>query len=67
MSHKDAIDTYRNSPDNFGEIFDAAALIRKEILKSRNWKFEGDYSGYEPPITLKTLLQWIIIEYRFMS
>ena len=60
-SHVEAIESYRNSPDEFNELFDAASLVRKDILENQSWNFSGNFDGYELPVTLKSLLQWIII------
>ena len=61
ISHVEAMENYRNSPDEFNELFDAAFLVRKDILNNQPWNFTGNFEDFELPVTLKSLLQWIII------
>ena len=39
---------------------EAANIIRDQILKHRNWKFDGSFSGFDLPVSLSSLLRWII-------
>ena len=50
-----------NRSDNFSSIYQAAKVIRNELLKHRNWKFDGDFSDFEIPNSLKVMLKWVII------
>ena len=50
-----------NHSDDFSSIYQAAKVIRKELLKHRNWKFDGDFSDFEIPNSLKVMLKWVII------
>ena len=52
-----AIETYKNNSDDFTTIFKTAEIIRNQILKHRNWKFNGSFSGFDLPVSL---LRWII-------
>ena len=56
-----AIETYKNNSDDYTTIFEAAKIIRNELLKHRNWKFDGDFSGFDLPVSLSSLLRWIIV------
>ena len=55
-----AIETYRNNPDDYNIIFEAAKIVREEVLKHQDWKFTGDFEGFHLPRTLRSLLQWIV-------
>ena len=50
-----------NSPDDYKFIFQAASLVCKDTLQCRDWRFSGDYPGYDIPTSLQTLLRWIIV------
>ena len=41
-------------------VFKAATIIRKELLASGEWKFEGSFENYEHPRILTSFLKWII-------
>ena len=56
-----AVDALNNSPDDYKFIFQAASLVRKDVLQRRDWSFSGDYSGFDIPNSLQTLLRWIIV------
>ena len=47
--------------DDSYSIFESAKLIRNEILKATNWKFAGNFEGFEIPKSLQCLIKWIII------
>ena len=53
-SHVEAMENYRNSPDKFNELFDAASLVRKDILNNQTWNFTGNFEDFELPVTLKS-------------
>ena len=55
------VDALNNSPDDYKFIFQAASLVRKDVLQLRDWRFSGDYSGFDIPNSLQTLLRWIIV------
>ena len=59
-SQEEAMENYRNSPDDSNEMYETASLVRKDILEGRNW-FKGGFDWYELPTSLKYLLKWIII------
>lgn len=52
---------FNNASDDFTEIFQAAKLLRKEILENKAWKFEGSYQNVYLPKKLVTFLRWVII------
>lgn len=54
-------DAMRNRSDEFSSIYEAAKVIRNDILKHRNWNFDGDFSNFEIPSSLSVLLKWIVI------
>lgn len=56
-----AIDTFKNNPDDYTTIFEAAKIIRKEVLQQRIWKFDGNYTGFDCPTALSSLLRWVIL------
>ena len=56
-----AVDALNNSPDDYKFIFQSASLICKEVLQRQDWRFSGDYSGFDIPNSLQTLLRWIIV------
>ena len=58
---EEAIDSYKNAPDDFNDLLHAAAMVRKDILTNNKWSFSGNYEGFEIPVTLQSLLKWIII------
>ena len=55
-----AIETYKNNSDDFTIIFEVSKIIRNQILKHRNWNFDGSFSGFDLPVSLSSLLRWII-------
>lgn len=55
-----AIDDLRNKRDDFTTIFEAAKIIREDVLKCRQWQFKGNFDGFVLPRTLSSLLRWII-------
>ena len=55
-----AIETYNNNSIDFATIFEAAKIIRNQILKHRNWKSDGSFSGFDLPVSLSSFLRWII-------
>ena len=50
-----------NRSDDSPSIYQAAKVIRNELLKHRSWKFDGDFSDFEIPSSLKVMLKWVII------
>ena len=56
-SHRSAVETFRNVPDNKTGIFEAAKIIRKDILNQDDWQFHGDFEGYKIPKCLETGLR----------
>ena len=59
-----AIQQLSDLPRGFEEyknLFDAASMIRKDLLKLEQWLFEGDYENYSIPDSLSTLVRWIIV------
>lgn len=56
-----AIHEYDNVPDDYKIIYQAAKVVRREILKLQNWKFNGDFSNFQLPTILSCLLSWIMI------
>ena len=55
-----ASETYKNNLVDFTTIFEAAKIILNQILKHRNWKFDGSFSEFDLPVSLSSLLRWII-------
>ena len=49
-----------NRSDDFPSIYQAAKVIRNELLKHRNWKFDGNFSDFEIPSLSKVMLKWVI-------
>ena len=47
--------------DDYYSIFESAKLIRNEILKATDWKFTGNFEGFEIPKSLQCLIKWIIV------
>ena len=58
---ENALDCFRNLPDEFTALFEAASIVRRDILKKPKWSFTGSFNDFEIPETLTTLLRWIII------
>ena len=58
---ENALDCFRNLPDEFIALFEAASIVRRDILKKPKWSFTGSFNDFEIPETLTTLLRWIII------
>ena len=56
-SHVEAIDAYRNTPDDYKLIFKTTSMIHKDNLDKEIWVFKGDFNEYELPKSLKSLLQ----------
>ena len=52
--------TFENINSNFHDVFQAARLIRDDILKTENWKFTGSFENYQAPLLLITFIRWII-------
>ena len=52
--------TLKNNSDDMATVFKAAKIIRKEIIESSEWKFEGSFQNYEQPQILTSLLKWVI-------
>ena len=46
--------------DKYGQIFETAMFIRKEVNANKSWKFEGTFNDYQEPDMLHSLLNWII-------
>ena len=46
--------------DIYDQVFETAMLIRKEVNADKSWKFEGTFDYYQEPVTLHSLLIWII-------
>ena len=46
--------------DDFTTNFKAAKIIRNQILKHRSCKFDGSFSRFDLPVSLSSLLRWII-------
>ena len=55
-----ANETYKNNLDDFPTIFEAAKITCNQILKHQNLKFDGSFSGFDLPVSLSSLLRWII-------
>ena len=51
----------QNNYDDINLVFKVATTIRKELLESQSWKFEGSFSNFTVPKALSTLLKWILI------
>ena len=47
--------------DDYYSIFESAKLIRNEISKATDWKFTGNFKGFEIPQSLQWLIKWIIV------
>ena len=47
--------------DHYYSIFESAKLIRNEVLKATDWKFSGNYEGFEIPKSPQCLIKWIIV------
>lgn len=39
---------YFNTSDQINTLYDAAKIIREEVLSSKAWEFEGNFADYEP-------------------
>ena len=50
-----------NRFDDFSSIYRATKIIRSELLKHRNWKFDGDFLDFAISSSLKVVLKWVII------
>ena len=61
FSQSKAVESLRNNRDNYTFIFDAAKIIREDILKCEEWQFDGLFDGFHLPLTLQSLLRWIIV------
>ena len=51
---------FQNCYDSYTNIFEAAKLVRKEVLKQEKWKFRGNFDGFAIPKSLQLLLRWIV-------
>ena len=52
------IDKQCNTKKNdYYSIFESARLIRSEILKATDWKFTGNFEGFEIPKSLQCLIR----------
>ena len=49
-----------NINSNYHDVFQAARLIRDDVLRTENWKFTGSSDNYQPPFLVKTCIRWII-------
>ena len=47
--------------DDYYSIFESAKLIRNEILKATDWRFTGNFEGFEIQKSLQCLIKWIIV------
>ena len=56
-----AINSFRNAPDDYHQIFQVASNIRNDILKTPKWFFTGSFGGFKIPDSLLNLLKWIIV------
>lgn len=56
FSQSKAVESLRNNRDNYTFIFDAAKIIREDILKCEEWQFDGSFDGFHLPLTLQSLL-----------
>ena len=62
QAHSSAIEkTFKNSWENYTNIFEAAKLIRKDLIKQEKWQFSGSFDGLHVPQSLVAMLQWILI------
>lgn len=50
-----------NKADSFSTVYEAAKVIRKELLQNRGWKFSGDFSGFQVPKTFAKFLEWVLV------
>ena len=55
------IDKQLNIKKDYYSIFEKAKLIRNEVLKATDWKFTGNFEGFEIPKSLQRLIKWIIV------
>ena len=56
------IDKQHNTKkDDYYSVVESAKLIRNEILKATDWKFTGNFEGFEIPKLLQCLIKGIIV------
>ena len=60
LIHKSVDKYYHNINDQIKTIYNAAKIIREEILSKEAWEFKGTFSDYEPCKLLEPFLKWII-------
>ena len=41
--------TFKNSWDNYKNIFEAARMVRKDVLRQSKWQFKGTFDGFNIP------------------
>lgn len=52
--------SHKNSWNNYKNIFEAARIVRNDVIKEKKCQFEGDFGNFTIPQSLKSLLHWII-------
>ena len=50
----------QNTYDNDQNIFQAAEIVRREILAEEKWQFNGSYDGFSILKSLELLLHWLL-------
>ena len=61
QSQSSAIEkAFKNSWDSYTNIFEAARIVRKDVLQAEKWQFTGTFDGFVILQSLKSLLHWII-------
>ena len=52
--------TFKNSWDNYSSIFEAAKMVRKDVIEQKKWQFKDTFNGFTIPQSLKSILHWVI-------
>ena len=60
-SQDNAVDSFKNLPDEYNQLFEAAAQLRKQILKNKKWNFSGSFEGFNIRTSLLAFLKWVVL------
>ena len=55
-------ESFQNIYDSYQNIFQAAKIVRSEILAEEKWQFNESYHGFNVSRPLELLLDWILCD-----
>lgn len=50
-----------SSADDFNLLFKAAKILRMELISHNKWQYKGNFTDFEAPVLLSTLVKWLIV------